>query len=144
MARMLNVPVIALAQLNRNRDAYEQPKLDDLRESGAIEQDADKVMFLWREQGYDSHPDRGEVGFSIEKNRNGPTQPATILQFLKPCTRFVETHELFPPELADLADLQNAVIPDDDGWMEGKDVSAVSKVSKKEETDEDTDNDMPF
>ena len=144
MARMLNVPVIALAQLNRNRDAYEQPKLDDLRESGAIEQDADKVMFLWREQGYDSHPDRGEVGFSIEKNRNGPTQPATILQFLKPCTRFVETHELFPPELADLADLQNAVIPDDDGWMEGKDVSAASKVSKKEETDEDTDNDMPF
>lgn len=133
MARMLNVPVIALAQLNRQCDAYQQPKLDDLRESGAIEQDADKVMFLWREQGYDSSADRGEVGFSIEKNRNGPTQPAVTLQFLKPCTRFVETHELFPPEMADLI---NPFIPDDD--------SIVVDGAPAATDDDDTDNDMPF
>jgi replicative DNA helicase len=71
----LNVPVIALSQLSR---AVEQrpnhiPQLSDLRESGSIEQDADVVMFLYREEYYDSETDRPNIAdLLIRKHRNGP------------------------------------------------------------------------
>ncbi|KKQ15063.1 MAG: Replicative DNA helicase [Candidatus Daviesbacteria bacterium GW2011_GWA1_36_8] len=72
LARELKVPVFALSQLNRsveNRGGTKKPQLADLRESGAIEQDADVVMFIYRED-----PDQMEqVTLAIEKHRNGPT-----------------------------------------------------------------------
>lgn len=71
LARELKVPVLALSQLSRNveqRGGDKQPQLSDLRESGAIEQDADVVMFLYREDDQD----RENVKLSIAKHRNGP------------------------------------------------------------------------
>ncbi|HOX40673.1 MAG TPA: replicative DNA helicase [bacterium] len=75
LARELNVPIIALSQLSRaveHRDD-KRPQLSDLRESGSIEQDADMVMFLYREEYY--HPDTEKKGITevlIRKHRNGP------------------------------------------------------------------------
>ena len=78
LARELNVPVIALSQLCRQPEMREskEPRLSDLRESGAIEQDADLVMFLWREKerGADDQDMDGEViNLQLAKHRNGPT-----------------------------------------------------------------------
>lgn len=79
MARELNVPVIALSQLSRSVEQREnkRPMLSDLRESGAIEQDADLVMFLYREDYYKQEEDRQNESETVEliiaKHRNGPT-----------------------------------------------------------------------
>ena len=75
LARELNVPVLALSQLTR---AVEQrtpqiPRLSDLRETGAIEQDADVVLFIYREDRYNSETSRkGIADIIIAKHRNGP------------------------------------------------------------------------
>ncbi len=68
------MPVIALAQLNRGVEQREdkRPKLSDLRESGAIEQDADIVMFLHRPDAYDPGDRPGEADLIVAKNRSGP------------------------------------------------------------------------
>ncbi len=76
MARELNVPVVALSQLNRSVESRNPqiPQLADLRESGAIEQDADVVAFLYREDFYNPETDRQNiVDILIKKHRNGPT-----------------------------------------------------------------------
>jgi replicative DNA helicase len=69
LARELKIPVIALSQLNRSVEnrTGNQPQLSDLRESGAIEQDADVVMFLYR----DDNDDRENIKLSVSKHRNG-------------------------------------------------------------------------
>jgi len=75
LARELDVPVIALSQLSRNVESRENkhPQLSDLRESGSIEQDADVVMFLYREDYYNRDTDRkGVTDVLIRKHRNGP------------------------------------------------------------------------
>lgn len=74
LAKDLDIPVIALAQLNRGVEQREdkRPKLSDLRESGAIEQDADIVMFLHRPGAYDPEDRPGEADLIIAKNRGGP------------------------------------------------------------------------
>jgi replicative DNA helicase len=92
LARELNVPVVAVSQLNRAPEARadKRPLLGDLRESGAIEQDADLVIFLYRDSYYDPEsPDRGVAEVIIAKHRNGPT--ATIkLAFIEACTKFAD------------------------------------------------------
>ncbi len=91
MARELNVPVIAISQLSRKVEDRpdKMPQLSDLRESGSIEQDADVVAFVYREEYY--HPDKVEAQglavIRIAKQRNGPVG-AIKLAFNKECTRF--------------------------------------------------------
>src|SRR5438876_4379714 len=90
LARELRVPVIACAQLNRGPEARtdKRPLLGDLRESGSLEQDADIVMFIYRDEYYNRDtPDRGLAEVIVAKNRNGPTGPVH-LSFLDHCTRF--------------------------------------------------------
>ena len=92
LAKELDVPVMALSQLNRMLEQRndKQPRLSDLRESGALEQDADVVAFIYRDEIYNSdenNPKKGTANILIRKNRNGPTGEAT-LTFLDSYTRF--------------------------------------------------------
>ena len=102
LAKELNLPVIALSQLSRaveQRGGAKRPQLSDLRESGAIEQDADMVMFVYRPEYYgndatDQPPDTAEV--IIAKHRNGPLD-SVHLKFRKEFAKFVE----YEPSLGD-------------------------------------------
>ncbi len=90
LARELNVPVIAVSQLSRAPERREsfRPRLSDLRESGAIEQDADVVLMLFREDYYNlTDENRGIAEIIIAKQRNGPTG-SVKLAFLNEYTRF--------------------------------------------------------
>lgn len=90
LAKELNVPVVALSQLNRAPEASgdHRPQLSHLRESGALEQDADVVMFIFREEMYDPKPENeGLAEIIVGKQRNGPTGTVK-LAFLKQYTRF--------------------------------------------------------
>ena len=81
LARELNVPVIALSQLSRavEQRPNKEPVLSDLRESGAIEQDADIVLMMYRDEYYDSDTDRkGITDIFIRKHRNGPVGQAEL------------------------------------------------------------------
>jgi replicative DNA helicase len=81
LAKELNVPVVAVAQLNRSAEQRgdKRPMLSDLRESGAIEQDADVVILLHREDAYEPEsPRAGEADFIVAKHRNGPTTTVTV------------------------------------------------------------------
>lgn len=98
LAKELEVPIIALSQLNRSVEARKEskvPQLSDLRESGAIEQDADMVMFLYRPEYYGinndamGEPIEGETHVHVAKHRNGSTDTVKV-RFIKEYQKFVD------------------------------------------------------
>ena len=99
LAKELQVPVIALSQLNRGPEqrADKKPALSDLRESGSLEQDADMVILLHRESAYEKdNPRAGEADLIVAKHRNGPTRhdhgrvPGPLLALRRLAAGFVE------------------------------------------------------
>jgi replicative DNA helicase len=92
LGRELNVPVVAMSQLSRAVESRQdkRPMLSDLRESGSIEQDADVVLFIYREEMYDENTDRKHIAdILVSKHRNGPTGQIG-LHFVSEQTKFVD------------------------------------------------------
>jgi replicative DNA helicase len=97
LAKELNIPVIAVSQLSRRTEERQgnRPQLSDLRESGAIEQDADLILFIYRDEVYnrsEDNPNKGKAEVIIGKQRNGPIGKIE-LAFLDKFTTFKELYK---------------------------------------------------
>ena len=109
LAKELEVPIVALSQLNRAVESSpnKRPILADLRDSGAIEQDADVIAFLYRHEYYDKNDleNKGKAEINIAKQRNGPTR-ATSLAFRDSVAKFenLAREERYPPQYYDNSD----------------------------------------
>jgi replicative DNA helicase len=106
LAKELHIPIVVLAQLNRQAEQGEKPKLSNLRESGAIEQDADVVTLLHRERDKQySQGEDNEAGLDAEliiaKNRNGATGVQQLL-FFPPFTRFENKAAMTDQDVEDI------------------------------------------
>jgi replicative DNA helicase len=101
LSKELDIPVVALAQLSRAVESREgnKPRMSDLRESGSIEQDADVIMLLYREDYYKPEMNEGQADLIIAKNRNGPTKTVSMT-FLKEIMRFENLHSPPPSSYA--------------------------------------------
>jgi replicative DNA helicase len=99
LSKELHIPVVALGQLNRGVEQREdkRPRLADLRESGAIEQDADIVMFLHRPDAYEPDDRPGEADLIVAKNRHGPIGTAELV-WLKQALKFADKSPISEPE----------------------------------------------
>jgi replicative DNA helicase len=109
IAKELDVPIIALSQLSRAvevRGGLKRPQLSDLRESGAIEQDADLVLFLWRPEYYGIDQDnegnslQGLAEVNVAKHRNGPTG-SVMLRFINRFAKFVSSESTSMPDITE-------------------------------------------
>ncbi|MCY4096498.1 MAG: AAA family ATPase [Gammaproteobacteria bacterium] len=98
LANQEEVPILALAQLNRNADSRtdQRPRLSDLRDSGSIEQDADMVTMLHREESDRNDPNYNKVKLMVTKNRHGPLGVIN-LEFIEEITEFREIYERSEP-----------------------------------------------
>jgi replicative DNA helicase len=90
LARELNVPVLAAAQLSRavEHRPDKKPQLSDLRESGSLEQDADIVMFIHRDPLSENKEERNKAEMIVAKHRNGPTHPGINMVFIDELAKF--------------------------------------------------------
>jgi replicative DNA helicase len=127
MAKELDIPVIAISQLNRGPEQRtdKRPMLSDLRESGSIEQDADVVILLHREDMYDAQNRQGEADLHVAKHRNGPTRTIKVSAQLH-FARFTDMAEnpgagrdftSSQPQSAS-QDFDQPASPGDGGWNE--------------------------
>jgi len=97
LAREFSIPVVALSQLSRGVEQRQdkRPVMSDLRESGALEQDADVIMFLHRDEASNTEvrlQDRGFADVIVAKHRSGPTEDFRLI-FVKPYTQFTDDTE---------------------------------------------------
>ncbi len=143
LAKELEIPVIALSQLSRaveTRGGDKRPQLSDLRESGAIEQDADMVMFIHRPEYYNITEDengtdtRGMAELIIAKHRNGPVDSAKT-RYIGQFTKFCDLDNL--DQNVDYGSASNSLSPSQDFGMSGNAVIRGSKMNDIEE-------DQPF
>lgn len=142
IAKELNIPIIALSQLSRkveDRGGVKRPMLSDLRESGAIEQDADLVCFLYRPEYYgldvdeNGNPTKGVAEVIIAKHRNGSLENVR-LRFVDKYIKFVDLDEMYAPQ--NLTPLAN-VLPENK--------ATITRKSKMDDIDDiDMSEDPPF
>ena len=148
LAKELNVPIIALSQLSRDvekrKDGNKMPQLSDLRESGAIEQDADMVMFLYRPEYYDvttnemGEDNKGETHVRIAKHRNGSLETIKLRAKLH-IQKFVEDEEGFTPNQPQGGGNWKPVADLDNGGNAGGGSLYIERGSKM-----NNDDDVPF
>ncbi len=155
IAKELNIPVIALSQLSRaveTRGGSKRPQLSDLRESGAIEQDADIVSFIYRPEYYDidewddMSPAAGQAELIIAKHRNGSLEDVR-LRFIPQLTRFEDlvTHEHLGSSMNEESSSKDSSFPSSMNVTPPKDISESFDIEPNIELDpDDNEDDMPF